>query len=671
MKRPAAVFGLSLYAVLVLLRDCNVYAYAAAAIVSAAALAVILIIYLRKRRAAALLVALTAAAACCFACCAYLVKYAAVCAPAQKYLSSEETEISGVVTEVRQSSVGVRYTLRGENGLKITVISSSDLFLKPCDALTARVESIYRAGGDNDRPYYMSKGVYLGARVKEYISSEPDVSRNIFDRLARFRDGMCRRIIHTVGAQRGGLLAGIVFGDTYYLTQRISNAFRACGISHVFAVSGFHVTTWAAMVYFAVRLLRIRKQFSFILPALFVLAFTAVTGFPPSAMRAAIMAVILFSGGSFRLRADLLNSLGAALTAICAAEPFSGGSTSLLLSVCAMLGVILFSDYLYPAAEAGARRLLGRRAYVRVLLFFVSAMLLSITIIAVMLPVMLTAFGSVSVIAPLANLIVVPFAELAMPVGGVSALIGFAPGLRFAGAACEVMIRLTDRLAETFPLRAEFSLSVYLAVMAVCLAAFLLVKFVLKKAPPRGAFLLSGFLVCFCVSVFTSAAKFDKIQITAPRSDRIEALVEYRGFTALVCDGTPSAAALSTLDERGVYGLDFLCLASNGNARTLEKTFAPRFTAGPDDAGSADGGGMEIRFEPGLLVIEADGTTVLFDFDGEQASAELKPDVLFARKAPENTENAKYVVLPGKGGDHDNIYYTRNGFSYRSDRGTG
>ncbi|MBQ6164185.1 MAG: ComEC/Rec2 family competence protein [Clostridia bacterium] len=666
MKRPAAVFGLTLYAVLVLLRDRDISVYAAAATVSAVVFCITLLIFLKKRRAAALQVVLTAAAACLFICGAYTAKYTLVYQPAMGRVTEEKTELTGVVTEVGRSSGDYRYTLRCDGGVKILATSSADLFLDPCDSLTVSVNGIRALGGEDNRPYYMAKGVYLGARVEKYITSERGVSKNIFDLLARYREKTCRGLVYSAGTENGALLAGIVFGDTDDLSQRVKNAFSAAGISHIFAVSGFHVSTWAALVFFAVRMLRVRRKYAFMLPSAFVLLFIAVTGFPPSAIRAAVMAVILFSGNSFRLKSDLMNSLGAALTVICAAEPFSGGSTSLLLSVSAMLGVILFADHLYPAVGAGVLRLLGRRVPAYLFLFLLSVLLLSVTITAVMLPVMLLTFGRVSVIAPLANLIIVPFAEIAMPLGGVSALIGFDPGVRLAGSACGIMIRLTDRFASAFSLRAEFDLLPVLIAGAAFGAAFLIVKLLLKRRPPRGVFLFAAFLLCFCVSVFTSARNFDRIQVTAVSGSRMEALVRYRGFSMLVCDGKPSSGTESALTGAGIYDLDVLYLASDGNTRFIGETFEPRCILSPGDTGEASGNGIDLVFSPDFLRVEADGKTVVFLFEPDPAAGFEGADVLFVRSVPAETVEAECVVVPGKGGNSGNIYYTKNGFEYIS-----
>ncbi|MBQ6019513.1 MAG: ComEC/Rec2 family competence protein [Clostridia bacterium] len=662
MKRPAAVFGLTLYAALLLLRDCGISAYAVTAAAAAAVFVVSVSVYLKKRRAAALRVLATAAAACLFICGAYIAKYTLVYRPALERVTQEETALSGVVVQTERTSDGFRYTLRS-GGVQVLVSSFSDLFLEPCDSLTVSVRGIYALGGGENRPYYMAKGVYLGARVEKYISSEQGASKNIFDRLARYRERTCRRLVYAAGTENGALLSGIVFGDTDALSQRIRNAFTAAGIRHIFAVSGFHVSVWAALVYFVMRLARVKRKYAFLLPSAFVLVFIAATGFPPSAIRAAVMSVVLFSGSAFRVKSDLLNSLGTALCVICAAEPFSGGSTSLLLSVSAMLGVILFADYLYPAIGAGVFRLLGRRLRSYFLLSLLSVLLLSITITAVMMPVMLLTFGRIPVVAPLANLIVVPFAELAMPIGGVSALFGFDTGIRLAGTACGIMIRLTERFASAFPMRAEFELPVVLAVGAAFLAGFLMIKFVLKKEPPRGAFLFCAFLLCFCVSIFTSARNFDKIKVTSVPGDRVEALVLYRGFSMLVCDGAPSDGAFSALNDAGIYNLDALYLASGGNSRALAETYAPRRIVGPGETGEAHGEGIAIDFSPALVRVEADGKTVVFLFAGEDAE---DADVLFLRKKPENAPHAEYIVLPGKGGNEGNICYTKNGFSYSS-----
>ncbi len=662
MKRAAAVFGFASYAALLLLRDRNLSAYPAAAVVSAVLFAVAVFLYfIRRRHTAALLVAMTISAAVFLSSGAYVLKYALVYQPATQLVCDDAAELSGFVTEAQTMENYYRYTLREQDtGLKIRLTSENDLDLRPCDFLKVKAQSVYLPGREENRSYYMSRGVYLGGNALGCLRVRRGVSRNVFDRLALLRYRFCERIVEATDRTGGGLLCGIVFGDTGYLPQRVKNAFSAAGISHIFAVSGFHVSMWAGLVYFLIRLLRVKKKFAFLLPSAFAALYCAVTGFPPSAVRAAIMAVIVFSGNSFRLKSDLLNSLGAALSLITLAEPFSGGSTSLLLSVGAMLGVIFFSEYLFPAVRAGTLRCLGRRVPTKLLLWPVSVLLLSITITAVMAPLMLTAFGSVSVAAPLANLLVVPLAQIALPVGGLSVLAGFIPGIRFAAAVCGVMISWTDRIARTFSMRAGFNLPVYLAVLIASAALWLLLQRFTRRRAPRGAVLLSAFLACFCLSIFTSAEKFDKIKVTATPGGKSEVLIMYKDFSMLCCAGSPSYAASSMLSEKGVYDLDLLYLPKGKSQGRIKETYCPRAAATNVDAVTVRGDGLEVRVAGNLVLLRADGKTVSFSLNGGKAPADA--DVLFLPRDAEIPETDGIVVLPGTGENKGNIYYSGNGF---------
>ena len=116
-------------------------------------------------------------------------------------------------------------------------------------------------------------------------------------------------------------------------------------LTPLFAVSGFHLSLWTAMIFTFTEHLRGRMRlFGNLGALLFVIFFMALTGFTPSVMRAGAMMLIFILSKIINQQADSLNSLCLALTVLLLTNPFLASSISLQLSFFATLGIISFAS---------------------------------------------------------------------------------------------------------------------------------------------------------------------------------------------------------------------------------------------------------------------------------------------------------------------------------------
>jgi competence protein ComEC len=112
------------------------------------------------------------------------------------------------------------------------------------------------------------------------------------------------------------VLRATVLGSREQTPREIEDAFRNSGSMHIFAVSGLHVGILAFIIWQLLKLLRMRRSLAtiIVIPCLFYYAL--ITGWRPSAVRAAIMTSIFLAGFGLQRQPRILNSLGAAALAI-------------------------------------------------------------------------------------------------------------------------------------------------------------------------------------------------------------------------------------------------------------------------------------------------------------------------------------------------------------------
>lgn len=93
------------------------------------------------------------------------------------------------------------------------------------------------------------------------------------------------------------LFGSLIYGNgAAPVDAATANAFRTVGLAHLLAASGLQLTLLAGLLYAAARKLRAPSWFAALLALPAVLAYCAVTGAPPSMLRATVMALMALGG---------------------------------------------------------------------------------------------------------------------------------------------------------------------------------------------------------------------------------------------------------------------------------------------------------------------------------------------------------------------------------------
>ena len=154
-------------------------------------------------------------------------------------------------------------------------------------------------------------------------------------------------------AEEAAILTAMTVGDRRALRERgmtISNRYTKAGVSHVLALSGFHLTIIYSLldIFFLTSLVQRRKKWiPHLLTIISLWAFTLLAGSPPSLVRAAAMCTIisiaqtLYGGKQSRFDALVLSAFIMLLY-----DPFYIMNVSFQLSYASMLGITLASPWL-------------------------------------------------------------------------------------------------------------------------------------------------------------------------------------------------------------------------------------------------------------------------------------------------------------------------------------
>jgi competence protein ComEC len=195
----------------------------------------------------------------------------------------------------------------------------------------------------------------------------------------------------------GGLLPGLVVGDTSRLLPAVEDDFKTTGMTHLTAVSGANVAIVVGLVLLCARWARAGPLLTAIVCGIALIGFVLLARPSPSVVRAATMgAVGLVALAVGRPRAAL-PALGAAITVLVVADPQLAGDAGFALSVLATGGLLLVAP--------GWRDRLRARGVPAGL---AEALAIPAAAQLTCAPVVAGLSGTISLVAVPANLLVVP-----------------------------------------------------------------------------------------------------------------------------------------------------------------------------------------------------------------------------------------------------------------------
>jgi len=206
------------------------------------------------------------------------------------------------------------------------------------------------------------------------------------------------------------LLQGLLIGARKTLSQEIVDAFIATGLSHIVAVSGYNTSIIIKTLEKSARFLG--RRASIILSVSFIIGFVIISGASSSVIRASIMGgLLLVSFIAGRLYSISPSLCAAALIMVMINPRILYWDVGFQLSFAATLGIV----YLFPLFE----KLTG---FLSDPFSLKTYLLTSLAAIIATLPLIVWQFQRMSLVAPLANVLVLPVVPITMLFGFLSSL---------------------------------------------------------------------------------------------------------------------------------------------------------------------------------------------------------------------------------------------------------
>jgi competence protein ComEC len=266
--------------------------------------------------------------------------------------------------------------------------------------VTGRIEP---APTDSDFGAFLSRsgiGYTLRSRVLELDGSDGSPMAALED----FRRTVASLVATALPEPQAGLATAMAIGLRDLVPREVAADFRASGLSHVVAISGWHITLIGGIVTSLLSSLSRRRRSAVVLAV--IAAYAILAGASPSILRAAVMASVVLLARESGRRGGAQAALSLTVFALLLVEPQTIGDAGFQLSAAATAGLLAWASRLrdwlatrLPRATPG---------------WLLETLGVSLAAQAATLPLTLLDFERVSLVAPLANLLIAPLVAPSM-----------------------------------------------------------------------------------------------------------------------------------------------------------------------------------------------------------------------------------------------------------------
>lgn len=286
--------------------------------------------------------------------------------------------------------------------------------------------------GDSYANYLFRYGILFSMDRAQVEVLEP-AGFSLRGLLYDFKTVVQGRINHLYFEPEASLVSGLLLGSRKGMSEELTRDFQAVGLTHIVAVSGYNISLVIACIFALFSFVPMKRRV--ILSVISVALFVLFVGASAAAVRAGIMGSLgmwaLYTGRRSQAFFALLWSAVLMTLWNPAILPFDIGFQ---LSFASTLGLLVFSPMLEKVFPLKAP-------------FLREALLLTLSAQIATFPFMLFYFGRLSLISPVANLVVAPLLPFCMLFSGLS-LIGGMPLALLASFYLKGVIFCTRWLAK-------------------------------------------------------------------------------------------------------------------------------------------------------------------------------------------------------------------------------
>ncbi len=200
-------------------------------------------------------------------------------------------------------------------------------------------------------------------------------------------------------------LYAFILGKSSYLDEEEYENYKINGVTHLFALSGLHVSIFSLILLNIMKRLKLKEKLSYIITSLFLLFFSFVASYTPSILRAVIFFTLSSINKIYYFYIKPINILYLTFIILVVINPFYIFNTGFILSFTITFFILLFNEY--NSVKSGLKSIL----IISLLSFFSS------------LPIIINMSYEINIISSINNIFFIPFVtNIVFPVSIISVI---------------------------------------------------------------------------------------------------------------------------------------------------------------------------------------------------------------------------------------------------------
>lgn len=489
----------------------------------------------------------------------------------QQNLVNKESEIEfHLIDVVEETDNGYFYTVKTNsidiNGapqnIKLSVYSRNKISSDYNKVIKAKVN--FSSVADNGFGSYgkYADNIFLSAYAYDIMETE-DTVINPLSPVLKVKENVISYFLNNLEGDDAAIAIALVTGCRNYISNEMYELLKFCGIMHLFAVSGLHLSVFAGSLYFILKKLFMPKVPSVIITMMFVIMYMTFIGFTPSILRAGFMFLLLFSAKLVNKKDDTLNSLGLAVFLICL-NPYAVTDVGGMLTVTSLLGL----SAIYPAIRIKHKFKSDALKYV------VNTIFATIAVLVTTLPVMYLFFGYQSFVCIILNIFMIPLVQFYLYLISFSLSVSFSPFISHlvfypVKWLSALIIKIMYAFSNLYFLMLDLD-SLLVGVIIGAVLVFFGISYITAKNKLKLTAILSSiiFVITFSLNIILSAGNTYVKIISGNQSSAVMVYDHDNAFVAGVSDFRQYYEIKNILDYKD---LNLIMLIDNENSKYSSK----------------------------------------------------------------------------------------------------
>ena len=277
-----------------------------------------------------------------------------------------------------------------------------------------RTPPVYR--GFSYQAYLARQGIYALMDTSEIKILAAHQANPILEGLLALRARAHRLILRTLPEPQASLLSGILLGLERGIPPETLSAFSRTGAIHIIAISGFNLTLAAGVITLIVHRF-LPRQATLLVAWLGIWGYVLLVGASAAVLRAGVMSSVMVLAQTAQRRVHAPTSLAAAVVFLSALNPTILWDVGFLLSVTATVGLLCYAPLLARGLMRWLTSMVSEAHATRIVSLLNEALIVTIAVQLTTLGILVAQFRTLTLVAPLTNLLILPVQPFVMLFG--------------------------------------------------------------------------------------------------------------------------------------------------------------------------------------------------------------------------------------------------------------